>query len=151
MGIDRFQLSREVGSFYDWPTQSNDPSHVAFEPVQWNVEFPTKVRELDPGVEEVTALDFYRHTGGWSGGFTTTTNAVFPSNLTDYDTLEVYHEHACDERANRHQKSDGSTGGCHEWDYEANLYASVIADIRLSHVEQNTCAGLRPMGVKESG
>ena len=34
----------------------------------------------------------------------------------------MFHEHACDERANRYQKSDGSYGGCHEWDYLAHLY-----------------------------
>ena len=49
-------------------------------------------------------------------------NVTFPANLSSYDTLEVYHEHACDERSNRYQRSDGSEGGCHEWDYEANLY-----------------------------
>ena len=121
MGIDRFQMARETGSLYAWTSSNNDPTHLIHEPHQWNAEFPVEIRRHDSGVEEVTALDFYRHTGGWGGGFTTTTTAVFPSNLTDYDTLEVYHEHACDERSNRHQKSDGSTGGCHEWDYEANL------------------------------
>ena len=29
-------------------------------------------------------------------------------------------EHVC-LNANRYQKSDGSEGGCHEWDYETNL------------------------------
>ena len=121
MGIDRFQMARETGSLYAWTSSNYDPQHLIHEPHQWNAEFPVEIRRHDTGVEEVTVLDFYRHTGGWSGGFTTTTNAVFPSNLTDYDTLEVYHEHACDERSNRYQKSDGSNGGCHEWDYEANL------------------------------
>ena len=121
MGIDRFQMARETGSLYAWTSSNYDPQHLIHEPHQWNAEFPVEIRRHDPGVKEVTALDFLRHTGGWGGGFTTTTNAVFPSNLTDYDTLEVYHEHACDERSNRYQKSDGTDGGCHEWDYEANL------------------------------
>jgi len=133
MGIDRFQLSREVGSFYDWPTQSNDPSHIAFEPVQWNVEFPTKVRELDPGVEVVTIMDFQNHAGGWSGGFSSFSNATFDltNNISSYDTLEVFHEHACPDRENRHSNSDGSSGGCHEWDYLANLY---ICDAQNSSI-----------------
>ena len=121
MGIDRFQMARETGSLYAWTTSSNDPKHLIHEPHQWNAEFPVEIRRQDSAIHEVTALDFYRHSGGWGGGFTSTTTAAFPSNLTDYDTLEVYHEHACDERSNRHQKSDGTTGGCHEWDYEANL------------------------------
>ena len=121
MGIDRFQMARETGSLYAWTTSNNDPKHLIHEPHQWNAEFPVEIRRQDSAIQEITALDFYRHTGGWGGGFTSTTTAEFPSNLTDYDTLEVYHEHACDERSNRHQKSDGSTGGCHEWDYEANL------------------------------
>ncbi len=121
MGIDRFQLARETGSLYAWTSSNNDPMHLIHEPHQWNAEFPVEIRRHDSSVEEITALDFFRHPGGWGGGFTSTTTALFPSNLTDYDTLEVYHEHACDERSNRHQKSDGSTGGCHEWDYEANL------------------------------
>ena len=121
MGIDRFQMARETGSLYAWTTSSNDPLHLIHEPHQWNAEFPVEVRRHDAAVKEVTALDFHRHTGGWNSGFTSTTTASFPTNLTDYDTLEVYHEHACDERSNRHQKSDGSIGGCHEWDFEANL------------------------------
>ena len=121
MGIDRFQMARETGSLYAWTSSNYDPQHLIHEPHQWNAEFPVEIRRHDAGVEEVTLLDFYRHPGGWSGGYTTTASAVFPSNLTDYDTLEVYHEHACDERSNRYQKSDGSNAGCHEWDYEANL------------------------------
>ncbi len=121
MGIDRFQMARETGSLYAWTSSNYEPKHLIHEPHQWNTEFPVEVRRHDSGVEEITLLDFYRHSGGWSGGFTTTTSAIFPSNLTDYDTLEVYHEHACDERSNRYQKSDGTDGGCHEWDYEANL------------------------------
>ena len=121
MGIDRFQMARETGSLYAWTSSNNDPKHLIHEPHQWNAEFPVEIRRSDTGIEEISVLDFYRHIGGWQGGHTTTTTAVFPSNLTDYDTLEVYHEHACDDRTNRHQKSDGSYGGCHEWDYEANL------------------------------
>ncbi|MDP6362217.1 MAG: peptide-N-glycosidase F-related protein [Candidatus Poseidoniaceae archaeon] len=121
MGIDRFQQARETGSLYAWTSQSNDPMHLIHEPHQWNAEFPVEIRRSDPAIEEVTLWDFDRHSGGWGGGFTSAQSAEFPSNLTTYDTLEVYHEHACDERSNRYQKSDGSYGGCHEWDYEANL------------------------------
>ena len=124
MGIDRFQLSRETGSLYAWTSQSNDPYHLSYEPNQWVAEFPTKVRAQDPGVHAVSVMDFQRHTGGWGGGYSSFTNATFqlPQNLSSYDTLEVYHEHACYERTNRYQKSDGSYGGCHEWDYLAYLY-----------------------------
>ena len=121
MGIDRLQQARETGSLYAWTSQTNDAMHLVHEPHQWNAEFPVEIRRHDPAVHEVTVWDFDRHTGGWGGGFTSSQTALFPSNLTAYDTLEVYHEHACYERANRYQNSDGSYGGCHEWDYEANL------------------------------
>ena len=124
IGIDRFQLARETGSLYAWTTQSNDPYHLSFEPNQWVAEFPTKVRELDPAVHAVSVMDFQRHSGGWSGGYSSFSNATFdlPNDLSSYDTLEVYHEHACYERTNRYQKSDGSYGGCHEWDYLAYMF-----------------------------
>ena len=98
-----------------------------------NVEFPTKVRELDPGVEVVTIRDFQNHAGGWGGGFSSFSNATFDltNNISSYDTLEVFHEHACPDRENRHSNSDGSSGGCHEWDYLANLY---ICDAQNSSV-----------------
>jgi len=124
MGIDRFQLARETGSLYAWTTSSNDPFHLSHEPNQWVAEFPTKIREQDPSVHAIDILDFQRHSGGWQGGFSSFSNAVFdlPNDLSSYDTLEVYHEHACFERKNRYQNSDQSYGGCHEWDYLANLY-----------------------------
>ena len=124
IGIDRFQLARETGSLYAWTTQSNDPYHLSFETNQWVAEFPTKIRSADPAVHAVSVMDFQRHTGGWGGGHSSFANATFqlPENLSSYDTLEVYHEHACYDRVNRYQKSDGSYGGCHEWDYLAYLY-----------------------------
>ena len=121
MGIDRFQQARETGSLYAWTSQTNDAMHLIHEPHQWNAEFPVEIRRSDAAIHEVTLWDFDRHSGGWGGGFTSTQSAEFPANLTQYDTLEVYHEHACDDRVNRFQKSDGTYGGCHEWDYEANL------------------------------
>ena len=33
----------------------------------------------------------------------------------------MFHEHACEDRRNRYAKSDGSYGGCHEWDYLAYM------------------------------
>jgi hypothetical protein len=127
MGIDRFQLSRETGSLYAWTTQSNDPYHLSFEPNQWVAEFSTKIREQDPGVHAVSIMDYQLHYAptGWNAGYSSFGNATFdlPENLSSYDTLEVYHEHACYERTNRYQKSDGTYGGCHEWDYLAYLYA----------------------------
>jgi hypothetical protein len=124
IGIDRFQQARETGSLYAWTTQSNDPKHLTYEPHQWNTEFPVKMRESDPAVEVVTIFDFSRHAGGWSSGFSSFSNATIDldNEISAYDTLEVYHEHACFERKNRYQNSDGSYGGCHEWDYLANLY-----------------------------
>ena len=124
MGIDRFQLARETGSLYAWTSQSNDPYHLSYEPNQWVAEFPTKIREQDPAVHAVQVMDFQRHAGGWGSGYSSFSNATFdlPNDLTSYDTLEVYHEHACFERTNRYQKSDGTYGGCHEWDYLAYLF-----------------------------
>ena len=124
MGIDRFQLARETGSLYAWTSQSNDPYHLSHEPNQWVAEFPTKIRSQDPGVHAVDLMDFQRHAGGWGGGYNSQSNATFdlPHNLSSYDTLEVFHEHACFERKNRYQNTDGSYGGCHEWDYLAHLF-----------------------------
>ncbi len=122
MGIDRFQMARESGSLVSYPSGTTDPLHLAFEPEQWNAEFPSQIRLEDEGIEIITMMDFEYHQGGWQGGFSSKRNVTFPANLSSYDTLEVYHEHACDERSNRYQMSDGSEGGCHEWDYEANLY-----------------------------
>ena len=78
----------------------------------------------DDGIDVVTLYDFERHAGGWGANHNSYRNASFtmPNNMSSYDTLEVFHEHACDERSNRYQKSDGSYGGCHEWDYLAHLY-----------------------------
>ena len=58
------------------------------------------------------------------GGYTSTyenASISLPNNISTYDTLEVFHEHACEDRRNRYQKSDGSYGGCHEWDYLAYM------------------------------
>jgi hypothetical protein len=122
MGIDRFQMARDTGSLGSYPSGVTDPLHIAYEPKQWNAEFPTEIRLQDPGIEIVDMMDFEYHQGGWSSGYSSKRNVTFPVNLSLYDTLEIYHEHACDERSNRYQKQDGSDGGCHEWDYEANLY-----------------------------
>mgnify|MGYP005669241941 CR=1 FL=1 len=54
------------------------------------------------GVHAVQVMDFQRHAGGWGGGYSSFSNATFdlPDDLSSYDTLEVYHEHACFERKN---------------------------------------------------
>ena len=124
MGIDRFQRARDTGSIYAWVSQTNDPFHYTYEPHQWNAEFEPEIRMQDSGVEVVTLYDFERHAGGWGANHNSYRNATFTlqDNLSSYDTLEVFHEHACEERRNRYQKSDGSYGGCHEWDYLAHLY-----------------------------
>ncbi|MBT59940.1 MAG: hypothetical protein CMA63_00115 [Euryarchaeota archaeon] len=121
MGIDRFQMARETGSLYAWTSSNNDPMHLVHEPKQWNAEFPVESRRHDSGIHEVKLWDFDAHSGGWGGGFTSAQTSILPSNMSQFDTMEVYHEHACEDRMNRHTKADGSTGGCHEWDYEANL------------------------------
>lgn len=129
MGIDRFQMARETGALTSYPSGSTDPLHLAFEPEQWNAEFPVEIRLQDPGIEIITMMDFEYHQGGWGGGYSSKRNMTFPGNLSSYNTLEIYHEHACDERSNRYGKSDGSEGGCHEWDYEANLYICDPVDV----------------------
>ena len=124
MGIDRFQRARDTGSIYAWISQTNDPFHYTYEPHQWNAEFEPEIRMQDDGIDVVTLYDFERHAGGWGANHNSYRNASFtmPNNMSSYDTLEVFHEHACDERSNRYQKSDGTYGGCHEWDYLAHLY-----------------------------
>ena len=135
MGIDRFQMARETGALTSYPSGSTDPLHLAFEPEQWNAEFPVEIRLQDPGVEIITMMDFEYHQGGWGGGYSSKRNMTFPANLSSYNTLEIYHEHACDERSNRYGKSDGSEGGCHEWDYEANLYICDPIDVNSCGTE----------------
>ncbi len=135
MGIDRFQMARETGALTSYPSGSTDPLHLAFEPEQWNAEFPVEIRLQDPGIEIITMMDFEYHQGGWGGGYSSKRNMTFPGNLSSYNTLEIYHEHACDERSNRYGKSDGSEGGCHEWDYEANLYICDPVDVNSCGTE----------------
>lgn len=135
MGIDRFQMARESGSLTSYPSGSTDPLHLVFEPEQWNAEFPVEIRLQDPGIEVITMMDFEYHSGGWQGGYSSKRNVTFPANLSSYDTLEIYHEHACDERSNRYGKADGSEGGCHEWDYEANLYICDPVDVNSCGTE----------------
>lgn len=123
-GIDRFQRAREIGSIYAWTSQTNDISHWAYEARMYNYEFPTEVRESDPNVHSVTIVDESWHSGGWSSGYGSkyeNVSITLPNNISTYDTLEVFHEHACDERRNRYAKGDGSYGGCHEWDYLAYM------------------------------
>ena len=123
-GIDRFQQGREIGSIYAWTSQTNDITHWAYEARMYNYEFDVEIRETDPNIEVVTIVDEQWHNGGWSSGYTSTysdINITLPDNITNYDTLEIYHEHACEDRRNRYQKSDGTYGGCHEWDYLAYM------------------------------
>ena len=123
-GIDKFQRAREIGSIYAWTSQTNDITHWAYEARMYNYEYKTEVRETDPNIDSVTVVQEVWHNGGWSGGYTSTYQNVsinLPNNITSYDTLEVFHEHACEERRDRYQKSDGGHGGCHEWDYLAYM------------------------------
>ena len=123
-GIDRFQRLRQTGSTYTWGTSSTtyDPQHMSHEAWMWHAEHPVEVRRLDPAVEAIDLMFEDQHQGGWGGGFTTAMNATFDldHDLETYDTLEMFHEHACSERRDRYQTSSGYAG-CHEWDYEANL------------------------------
>ena len=123
-GIDRFQRAREIGSIYAWTSQTNDITHWAYEARMYNYEYDTEIRETDPNIHTVTVANKNWHSGGWSSGYSTVYENVsmsLPNDIDSYDTLEVFHEHACDERRNRYAKSDGSYGGCHEWDYLAYL------------------------------
>jgi len=124
-GIDRFQRLRQIGSTYTWNTASSsyDPLHYAHEAWMWATEFPVEQRRFDPGVEAIDLMFNAQHQGGWGGGFTSSMNATFDlqHDLSTYDTMEVFHEHACSERRDRYQTTSGTYAGCHEWDYEANL------------------------------
>ena len=124
-GIDRFQRLRQTGSTYTWGTSSTtyDPQHMSHEAWMWHAEHPVEIRRTDPAVEAVDLMFQDQHQGGWGGGFTTAMNATFDlvHDLETYDTLEMFHEHACSERRDRYQTSSGGYAGCHEWDYEANL------------------------------
>ena len=127
-GIDRFQQWREIGSLYNWAKAwTSDPDYrfdyIAKEPQMWNAEFPVEMRRHDPAITVIDLWVSQRHTGGWSGGHKSFANATFPNSTTmlSYNTLEVYMHHGCSERRDRYQKSDGTWGGCHEWDYDQRL------------------------------
>jgi hypothetical protein len=64
-----------------------------------------------------------RHSGGWGGGHYSLANGTFPDAATmeTFNTMEIYMHHGCSEHRDRYQKSDGSYGGCHEWDYSQYL------------------------------
>ena len=68
-------------------------------------------------------------------------NATFDLNhdLATYDTLEMFHEHACSERRDRYQTSSGGYAGCHEWDYEGT--SAFVIVITRPNVVQNLRGG----------
>ena len=122
-GIDRFQRWREVGSLYSWGTSSNtyQLKSLANEALMYDSEFRAEIRKDDPGITVVTVFDDQWHSGGWSGGYSSYSNASLPNSsvMAEFNTLEIYLYHACDEHKNRYD-SDGdgqSDAGCHEWDY----------------------------------
>ena len=121
-GIDRFQQWREIGSLYNWAGTHGVQyrfDYIGKMPLQFNAEFPTEMRRHDPGVTVVDIMVGQRHIGGWSGGHSSLANGSFPnaSEMEEYNTMELYMHHGCSEHRDRYQKTDGSYGGCHEWDY----------------------------------
>ncbi|MDP6845046.1 MAG: peptide-N-glycosidase F-related protein [Candidatus Thalassarchaeaceae archaeon] len=121
-GIDRFQQWREIGSLYNWAGTHGVQyrfDYIAKMPLQFNSEFPTEMRRHDPGVTVVDIMVAQRHIGGWQGGHSSLANGSFPnaSVMEGFNTMELYMHHGCSEHRDRYQKSDGSDGGCHEWDY----------------------------------
>ncbi len=129
-GIDRFQKWREIGSLYNWARQwTSEPEYrmdyIATEAVMYNSEFMSEIRLEDPAITQVDIFNEDWHNGGWSSGYNSYTNATFPNSNTmeDFNTLEIYSYHACDEHKNRYgidDDGDGTVdryGGCHEWDY----------------------------------
>ena len=121
-GMDRFQQWREIGSLYNWVGTHGVQyrlDYIAKMPLQFNSEFPTEMRRHDPGVTVVDIMVAQRHIGGWQGGHSSLANGSFPnaSTMEGFNTMELYMHHGCSEHRDRYQKSDGSYGGCHEWDY----------------------------------
>ena len=121
-GMDRFQQWREIGSLYNWAGTHGVQyrlDYIAKMPLQFNSEFPTEMRRHDPGVTVVDIMVAQRHSGGWGGGHSSLANGSFPnaSVMEGFNTMELYMHHGCSEHRDRYQKSDGSYGGCHEWDY----------------------------------
>ena len=121
-GIDRFQQWREIGSLYNWAGTHNVQyrlDYIGKMPLQFNAEFPTEMRRHDPSVTVVDIMVAQRHSGGWGGGHSSLANGSFPnaSVMETFNTMELYMHHGCSEHRDRYQKSDGSYGGCHEWDY----------------------------------
>ena len=121
-GIDRFQQWREIGSLSNWAGTHNVNyrlDYIAKMQLQFNSEFPTEMRRHDPSVTVVDIMVGQRHIGGWQGGHSSLANGSFPnaSIMETYNTMELYMHHGCSEHRDRYQKSDGSNGGCHEWDY----------------------------------
>ena len=125
-GIDRFQQWREIGSLSNWAGTHNVQyrfDYIGKMAQQFNSEFPTEMRRHDPSVTVVDIMVNHRHSGGWSGGHSSLSNGTFPnaSVMSSFNTMEIYMHHGCSEHRDRYQKSDGSSGGCHEWDYSQYL------------------------------
>ena len=121
-GIDRFQQWREIGSLSNWAGTHGVQyrfDYIGKMSQQFNAEFPIEMRRHDPSVTVVDIMVNHRHNGGWGGGHASTSNGVFPnaSVMQQFNTMELYMHHGCSEHRDRYQKSDGSYGGCHEWDY----------------------------------
>ncbi|MDP6905823.1 MAG: peptide-N-glycosidase F-related protein [Candidatus Thalassarchaeaceae archaeon] len=125
-GIDRFQQWREIGSLSNWAGTHGVQyrfDYIGKMAQQFNSEFPTEMRRHDPGVTVVDIMINHRHSGGWQGGHSSLSNGTFPNatEMLTYNTMEIYMHHGCSEHRDRYQKSDGSYGGCHEWDYSQYL------------------------------
>lgn len=125
--IDRFQRWRQIGSLFDWQTQSccYRLDYIANEPAMFNKEFEVEKRREDPAITTVDVFVGERHSGGWGGGYTTKTSALLPdvATMATFNTLEVFLEHSCSEHKDRYGIDDDGDGsadryaGCHEWDY----------------------------------
>ena len=143
-GIDRFQRWRQIGSLHDWSSGTScctKGSFLANEPQMWAAEFAVEVRPLDEAVTVVEVWGGEQHPGGWGGGYSSGNTGLLPnaSEMMQYNTLEVYLEHACPERRDRYgidDDSDGTVdryGGCHEWDY--------LHYLKICDIDDNTSCG----------
>jgi len=126
-GIDRFQQWREIGSLSNWAGTHGVQyrfDYIGKMPLQWNAEFPIEIRRDDPGVTVVDIMVNQRHSGGWSSGHWSLANGTFPdaATMSSFNSMELYMHHGCSEHRDRYTKTDGSKGGCHEWDYDQYLH-----------------------------
>ncbi len=134
-GMDRFQRWREIGSLYDWNTDSVPIRFMANESLYFDYEAKIQAEMSDMNALEVTLWDAHTHPGGWGGGHSSNVDIDLPDaeTLSKYDSMALYLYTACPAH------KQGKDAGCNEWDYIQNLYLCDVATANPEAAQATSC------------